>query len=380
MLEAPMRRTLVVLVLLLTLMPAEHAHAKISPQAPVIFVHGMGSSAAEVGETQFKDLLEGVARRYPSPPICQEGAQPGRTWKGSPCVFRYVEDVAETDGGPNDSQSSVQENADKLAREIKEVYNNGKRRITLVGYSMGGNIIRTYLATHRRDAEDLVGAVVLVDAVASGSWGYAFAREVPRRFDGSMGAKVAELMRQMAASSAAVDFTRPATRDLTPRSAHLRRIAAMEVPKNISYYTFWGDIGITIERRLLAYELPDFDLPSLGDLGLLAGDPDPAKLPELGGQRFSPKVDGKNVSLDVPHEARISLDASVVSALLSECGHRPTTDGDTDCGAIVSRHFSIPNTHTAIPSAMDKVMVEIDELGGRVSLLEATLEAIGRHT
>ena len=154
----------------------------------------------------------------------------------------------------------------------------------------------------------------------------------------------------------------------------------MRLPDNISYYTFWGDIGVTIERRLLSYELPDFDLPSMGDLGLLPGDPDPAKLPELGGQRFSPKVDRDNVSLDIPHEARISLDASVISDLLSQCGHRPAADADTDCGGIVSRHFSIPNTHTAIPSAMDKVMVESDELGGRVSLLEATLNAIGRHT
>ena len=105
-----MRRTLVALVVLVTIVPPPHAHAKISPQAPVIFVHGMGSSAAEVGETQFAALLEGVAREYPSPPICQKDAQIGRAWKGSPCVFRYVEDKAETDGGPNDSQSAVQDN------------------------------------------------------------------------------------------------------------------------------------------------------------------------------------------------------------------------------------------------------------------------------
>lgn len=348
--------------------------------APIVFVHGMGSSAADIGRLQFRDLLSALAKEHPARDVCQAGAQPDIPWRGSPCVFRYVEDAAETDDGPNDSQSGVQSNADKLADEIDEVYDNaGRRPVVLVGYSMGGAIIRTYLATHRKAAARRVDAVVLIDAVTSGSWGYAFATEFPRRVEGSLGARLEELMRSLAASSAAVDFTRPATRDLTPRSDHLRKIAPMELPRNVSYYTFWGNIGVTIERRLLHYELPAFDLPSMGDLGLLPGDADPTHLPELGGQRFSPGVEGPDVALDVPHTTRIALDASVVSDLLSLCGHQATEDATTDCSSVVREHFNVPNAHTAIPSSMGRVMVEEPALGGRVTLLDAVLTAIGRH-
>jgi pimeloyl-ACP methyl ester carboxylesterase len=355
-----------------------------STATPVVFVHGMGSSAADIGTVQFADLLTGLAETHPAPgpekDVCQKDAQPDRPWDGSPCVFRYVEDAAETDGGPNDSQSAVEDNADKLASELKEISRNaGGERVVLIGYSMGGAIIRTFLAEHRRSAERLVEAVVLIDAVASGSWGYAFATEVPRRFEGSLGDRLKELMRSMAASSASVDFARPATRDLSPRSELFRRIAPMRLPRNISYYTFWGDIRVVIERGLLHYELPDFKLPSLGDLGLLGGDPDPTVLPELGGQRFSPAVDDDNVALDVPHRTRIALDGAVIRDLISACGQKPAEDSP-DCAKLAGKHFSIPNTHTSVPTTMARVMVDEPELGGEVSLLDAVMTAIGRHT
>lgn len=346
---------------------------------PVVFVHGMGSSAAEVGTTQFGALLTAIAARYPAPGVCQRDAQPDRPWgRGSPCVFRYVEDAAETDEGPNDSQSAVADNAEKLAREVAEISRNaGDGRVVLVGYSMGGAIIRTYLASHRDEAQRRLEAVVLLDAVASGSWGYAFAREVPRRVDGNLGDRLNDLMRSLAASSASVDFNRPATRDLSPRSAHLRRITRIEPPSNISYYTFWGDIRIVIERGLLHYALPDYELPSVGDLGLLAGDPDPSALPELGGQRFSPRVDDGEVALDIPHSARIALDARVIRDLIKGCGQKPTPDAP-DCASLVGEHLAIPNSHTAIPNTLADVTID-DPVLGEATILEAILRAIGRH-
>jgi pimeloyl-ACP methyl ester carboxylesterase len=379
-----MRRTLAALaVITLAIVPAPAARAKILDTSPVIFVHGMGGNAADVGRTQFADLLQAVARAHPTPDICQREAQPDRPWTGSPCVFRFVEDMAETDGGPNDSQSAVQENADKLAEEIEEVVSNTQRRVILVGYSMGGAIIRTYLALHPADADSHVEAVVLVDGVASGSWGYAFAGAVPRRASGKLGDKLSEVMRSMAASTSAVNFDRPATRDLSPRSELFRTIAPMPLPRDVDYYTFWGDIRISVERSLLAYELPAYDMPSVGDLGLLPGSPDPTELPELGGQRFSPPVDDEHEALDVAHRTRIRLDANVIGQLISRCGRPPRDDEPSDDGAcrkLVSEHFRIPNTHTAIPTSMARIAVTDERLGGRVSLLDAVLAAIARNS
>jgi pimeloyl-ACP methyl ester carboxylesterase len=274
----------------------------------------------------------------------------------------------------------VRDNADKLAREVEEVWRNADEApVTLIGYSMGGAIIRTYLATHREDAERFVDTVVLIDAVASGSWGYAFASEVPRRVGGSLGARLSELMRSFAATASAVDFDRPATRDLSPRSELFRTIAPMPLPKNVDYYTFWGDIRVVIERQLLHYELPAFALPSVGDLGLLPGDPDPSSLPELGGQRFSPPVDDEHVALDVPHETRIALQAGVISTLIDACGRKPgATPAQEACGALLGKHFQVPNTHTAVPTQLGRIMVDESQLGGRVSLLDAVAEAVAR--
>ncbi len=363
--------------------PAPTAQAQVLDTNPVVFVHGMGGNAADVGAKQFADLLQAVATAHPTPDICQRDAQPDRAWSGSPCVFRFVEDMAETDGGPNDSQSAVRDNADKLADEIEEVASKTQRRVILVGYSMGGAIIRTYLALHRPDADERVEAVVLIDAVASGSWGYAFAGAVPRRASGKLGDKLSEVMRSMAASTSAVNFDRPATRDLSPRSELFRTIAPMPLPRDIDYYTFWGDIRISIERSLLTYELPAYDMPSIGDIGLLPGSPDPTKLPELGGQRFSPPVDDAHEALDIPHRTRIRLDANVIGELISRCG-RPPTDADAsnaerECRELVSKHFRIPNTHTAIPTSMADVTVDEERLGGRMSLLDAVLTAIARN-
>ena len=381
--------SLVVVALVAAGTPEASAQAG-SEARPVIFVHGMGTNAADIGvrgpqgqEAQFGKLTAAIASRYPRPGVCQRAAQPDRPWDGSPCVFRYIEDAAEAREsgeaarGPNDSQSGVRPNADKLAREVAEVNGKAGRRVVLIGYSMGGAIIRTYLAAHRRDAERRVGAVILIDAAASGSWGYAFTGAVPHRVGGAMGERISELLRALVASTSAVDYNRPASQDLRPRSPLFRAIAEASLPRNISYYTFWGDIRIVIERRLLPYELPAFSLPSFGDLALLPGDPDPRVLPELGGQRFSPPVDDEHASLDIPHTTRVRLGAEVIGDLIAVCGHKPQDPG-RDCARLVSENFDIPNVHTAVPVTLDHITVDEPALGGRMTLLEAVLEAMAR--
>src|SRR5688572_892138 len=135
-----MRRVLVSIVLVVYVTAAAPSAAAKLPSGPaaVVFVHGMGTSAADVGtDAMFGDLLRGIAERNPMPKVCQKDAQPDRAWEGSPCVFRFVEDIAT--GG--DSQSAVRANATKLARELDEVADNAPGRpITLIGYSMGGAV------------------------------------------------------------------------------------------------------------------------------------------------------------------------------------------------------------------------------------------------
>ena len=334
--------------------------------APVIFVHGMGGEAAKIGTVEFADLLQGIAGRHPNDDACGPSFQTGRPWRGSPCVFRYVDDKSGTQG-QHDSQSPVQANADKLAREVAEVVRRTGRTAILIGYSMGGAIIRTYLATHEKDAERDVRAVIVMDGVMSGSWGYAFANELPHRV-GALGSRLTELMRTMAATAASVDFTRPATHDLRPRSELFRKIAPMPLPRRVNYYTYWGDITVNIGRGLLTYDLPRFKLSSLGDLGLLVGDPDPTKLPELGGQRFSPSVDPGFVARDIAHVGRIDLDPGLVRQLIDVCGHNQATK-TRSCGQLASS-FHVPDVHTAVPTQLANIHV------GDTTLLDAVLQDV----
>lgn len=371
--------------------PTSRSVAAQSLPRPVLFVHGLGASAAQTGTAPapgapapFGDLLTALQRAYPRPGVCQAAAQPGRGWDGSPCVFRYVEDLAESDEGgaaargPNDSQSSVASNADKLAREVAEVVANaGGQRVVLIGYSMGGAIIRTYLALHREEAARDVRAVVLIDAVASGSWGFTVVDEATGRISGPLGRRLLDALHSIAATSAAVDFDRPAVSDLRPRSALFRRVAAVEPPPSISYYTFWGDIRVRVSRALYVYELPAFEMPSLGDLGLLPGDPDPSVLPELGGQRFSPRVDAGAESLDVPHTTTIDLSSGVVRDLLERCG-RPSQQGSAPCLELVAGRFDVPSLHTAVPVATGRITVDVPAFGGRMSLTDAVVATVRR--
>lgn len=341
---------------------------------PVVFVHGLGSSAADVGagvQPAFADLLHRIARDYASPGVCDDAFQPARPWDGSPCVFRYVEDIS--DGG--DSQSGVEENAAKLAGDVaRVVVRAGGRRTILIGYSMGGAIIRAFLSLHPAEAARHVAAVILVDAVAQGSWGFSLIGEVVRRTQGPVRQRVMELVRSLAANASAVDIDRPAARDLRPRSDVFRRIAAAPPPRTISYYTFWGDVRLTVARRMLVYDLPDFNMPSIGDLGLLPGEPDPSSLPELGGQRFTPAVDAGHESFDIPHSTTIRLDGATIRELIDPCG---TSEGSAACRTMLAKRFDVPNTHTAIPFALSRVGV--DAFGSRTTLLDAMLAAVARN-
>lgn len=335
---------------------------------PVVFVHGMGASAADMGtpDGPFERLLPRLADAHPYPGVCMDDAQPARRWEGSPCVFRYVDDVAA--GG--DSQSGVEENAEKLAREVAEVHRRGDgKRVVLVGYSMGGTIVRAYLALHAAEAERFVASAILIDPATAGSWGYAL--DLRDRFDNPVARAIAEAVSGLAADIVDVDVDRPAFRDLRPGSQLYRRLAALPLPRRVSYYTFWGD------ARLLLRPLPgDTGLPELrlelGDLWLLPGDPDPAAVPPLGGQRLTPPVDPPAEALEIPHRHETVLDPGRVILVVAACA-----DVGIGCLAAVRSVVDVPAAHWRIPFTIGEIPVDHPAFG-RTSLEDAVIRAVGR--
>jgi pimeloyl-ACP methyl ester carboxylesterase len=324
---------------------------------PIVFVHGMGGDARDIGVPggAFASLLPALAERYPAPDACPPTAQPDRPWTGSPCVFRYVDDVAT--GGR--SQSGVEANADKLAREVAEVVARTGEPAVLVGFSMGGAIIRTYLSLRPAQAAANVRGAVILHGAVSGSWLLA-GEAAAGRFGDAMPEEVVEILGRLAGD---VEPS-PAIRDLTPGSPLMRRLAERPPPATIAYTTVWGDIRLTLDLPG-----PDIELPSLGDVVLLPGTRDPARVAELGGQRFAPGPS----AIEIRHGDRLTLGLQELTELTLACG-LPLEPG---CRSAVRGALQSPSAHWRIPSSLDDIRVERSPLGDG-TLEELVIEAAGR--
>lgn len=326
---------------------------------PVIFVHGMSGDARAVAAANgpFSLLLEAVAERYPRPGVCQREAQPTAAWDGSPCVFRYADDVAV--GGT--STSSVRANAHKLASEVAEVAAAAGQPVVLVGFSMGGTIIRTFVSLWARDASELVRGVVILHGAVSGSWllaGDAAVRDflagAPEPFD-------------LIVDGLAVDLpASPAARDLTPGSDLMRRLATAPPPRDVAYTTVWGDIEVVVDMP----GAEPFSLPPIGDVVILPGPDDPSAVPGLGGQRFSPGPG----AIEIRHGDRIEVGLDELGRIAAACA----IPLPPDCRAGVRTALDSPSAHWRVASSLDRIRVEDSPLGDG-TLLDLVVEAIGRE-
>lgn len=341
------------------------------PPRPVVFVHGMGASAARIGTPggQFHPLLPRIAATFPRLGVCQRGAEP-RPWDGSPCVFRYIDDpaLAGEPGAPCPcrSDTGIIENAEKLAAEVSEVARNAGDRVILVGYSLGGAIVRAYLGLFHERADREVAAAILVDPATTGSWG--FALDVRRHIDDPLLRLLAESAARVGGGAAGVDVTSEAYRDLQPRSDAYRLVARAPLPARVSTYTFWGDIRLELSAGVFGLERS----VEIGDVALLPGDPDPQALPILGGQRFRPTPAPGAEALEFAHTARMELGPDELAELAGDC-----VPPDNACLDTARRLFDVPNAHGRVPTSLE--VIRLSAFGRRMSLADAILEAVRRN-
>ena len=272
-------------------------------QHPVILVHGINESAGGIGTKSNQNYSPIISRL--------ESIYNNETVD----VFKYVDDIGGCSAKPCLSQSSIEDNARQLAKEIQSqytAYHNTK--VALIGYSMGAAIIRDVLAGCPDDSSLLapgyheaipnfglvpklcvgvaqkVDNVFFLDGAQQGSYLMDAYLSLEREsLQGGVGGLTATVLRyasyQIAKGLLNLDANNPAERDLTPLSYDIQSRDAVQMPTGIHYFNFFGDIRLhlTIDVLVLPLTLPT---QNIGDMVLLPGVDAPTVAPPSGGARF----------------------------------------------------------------------------------------------
>jgi hypothetical protein len=280
----------------------------------IIFVHGIHGDARLPG---FEALLQPLAdpTKYvfesfaywddvanrSSTGQCDAGPIPPSTVGGFPV------DVP-AGGAPAfcDSEDDVGLNAMLLDQEITRRTSPGPQqwpvdRITLVANSMGGAIVRAYLAYAVESGNPSlasVDSIVFLQGAQQGTWlakadqvaNQALVSQIP----GVRGAVTS--LEQLALDQFQIDKNRPAIADLTPESKlYLFDSKAQYLP-SIRYANVASDITTRVATRIWWWTVT-VDLPvRLGDYVMVPGFDDPTRTDWMGGARFLPAAIGLGVS------------------------------------------------------------------------------------
>lgn len=188
-----------------------------------------------------------------------------------------------------DSEGDIGQNAVRLDDTIKRLYESSGQPVILVGYSMGGETIRSFLAysTQRQDgvADGMVDSVVTIHGVQQGSWlslgSYAL-DGLPPWAQGPVKDAVAHF---------APDPDRLATREFSPVAPYLHWVHANsgQLP-DVPYYNTWGDEHLVQKHCVFFGHLcQTYDPGSWGDVVLKPGTDGPTENTTLGGERFAPR-------------------------------------------------------------------------------------------
>ena len=293
---------------------------------PIIFLHGISEDAQVYAKHQeWTGLYEALNLVYDPTfiqPFCYVD---DKAWASnqSVCPASNTHSSACVDATSCISQSSVDDNAVALAHAVNALFAQTGKQVTLLGYSMGTAIIRTFLAacpiTQQRAASDPGNSALAADVqacaqalgkvdqafffngVQQGSWlmhvkqswdaanltladpnaphGLAspFAAILPAIEQGIFAAVKSKM--------GGLDASSIGAADLAPRSPNIlaHNGAFPAIPDSVRLYAFYGDIRVQLGFTNLVYHLPGKRELPLGDLVLLAQNDPVSDVPVWGG-------------------------------------------------------------------------------------------------
>jgi pimeloyl-ACP methyl ester carboxylesterase len=293
-----------------------HWLASLGVTHPIIFLHGINEDANVIQNRQeWVALFEALDVTY-NPASIE--------------TFCFVDDRAYLDASPPPhcpgpsatacpptcvSQSHVDDNAVELAKRVADLHARSGKPVTLIGYSMGTAIIRTFLAgcpnspteidadaDGRADlceaAVPLVDQAFFLNGVQQGSWLMTVKQGLDDAsnlsVDGFHGGAASPffsvlpaleqvIFDTLKAKLGGLDATSPAALDLTPGSLNIVDHNQYPIPGNVKIYTFYGAVQLRLSVDIFAYHLAGTQPLPLGDLVLLAQDDSTAAIPPWGG-------------------------------------------------------------------------------------------------
>jgi hypothetical protein len=363
---------------------------------PIIFVHGTNEDAAnftaqmhanftnpntprEASKETFSALFSALEMKYDTRFMEAFCFVDDRAYDhgGAPSGCRFPVDratystacVPQVNNMPSlhkcESQSSVDQNALQLNRTVTALSAEadsvgagktkpGTTKVTLIGYSMGGAVIRSLLAgclapeapdgpKRCPDAAGMIDQVFFLDADQQGSWiltinkgvnaatlrGESDDMSIPNPITPftSVLALIQQAVFDKLRTEMELDPDSQAVKDQTPQSDSILAHDKSDLPAGIAYYNFFGDIQLRLGGNAYGLPLsPGAPTLHLGDLVMLAQDDHATVAPMWGGAglcegckqpldtyRVSGSGTYRNWVLADPH----SVDMSFVADLLN---------------------------------------------------------------
>ena len=265
--------------------------------ASILFVHGVSEASTENVFSSLFDKVTAAApgaslRRFeffqdktarlpdgtclPSDPGQQLVPAPSN-WAGMPY------DASQNTQTSCDSAGDIGQSSISLGNEVKHLHDSSGKKVILVGYSMGGETIRAFLA-HSTAAGDgiaatMVDSVVTMYGVQQGSWIASGAKYL----QGSWAGPINDFI-----SGYAPDPRRPATKQFDPQGSleHWIHANSASLPV-LPYYNTWGDERIAVQHCFFFWCSTGPDT-SYGDVVLQPGTDVPTQDTAGGGERFLP--------------------------------------------------------------------------------------------
>ncbi|MGH2444275.1 MAG: hypothetical protein ACRDFX_14055, partial [Chloroflexota bacterium] len=292
------------------------AQTQVAPRRQVVWVHGINENFQKILLGSWDNLLRPIQQRYsasnlvlfpyfqdsayalnPGPGGCDSSPVTGNP----PPDLRGKAYIPVNDGTSSiaidqcDSESDLGLNATKLDDTLRAVA-DPQHDTAVMGYSMGGAIIRGWMALAQRTADPTLNHVdtaIFVQGAQQGSYlaGYYASALHHGIFD-------APVVGGLAAGALArwgVHAHRPAIEELAPQSAWYTDpglgINTQSVPPNLHYFNFYSDIGLKLYVSI-GFKPVEFDKTlaqvGFGDTVLLPGQDSPTATPADGGARFLP--------------------------------------------------------------------------------------------